>query len=345
MTRGLGFDQMRKRLFTNYRIILALYEHPCTYEQLWRETGIQRNILRLRLDQLIKDNIIIKHHHPLRYKLFKSPINTERDFYLLNWAEKRSKEMMYYCFNTQFVIEDRKQLEGGSEYVGSSNLNPSRYRLCYEINSIHVKPSEREYIIMRSDGRIHMPGVYDNYNYNENLSSSTDGFPGLGLGPGPGRGRTMESCRSSRSRKKQELKEEEEEREREQGYFVTVSDGMNAYRIYQLYLHWFIGRMRELRMKAKDILEQIMHCIRVKRPVEERDRLIEKRDSILESLVLLCARYYIPVCVKQKHYSLSYLDMLIFCNMIIVFDYYWLPYVKFWEIMERVGYKIMDEKG
>jgi CheY-like chemotaxis protein len=157
------------------------------------------------------------------------------------------------------------------------------------------------------------------------------------------RGRTMESCRSSRSRKKQELKEEEEERE--QGYFVTVSDGMNAYRIYQLYLHWFIGRMRELRMKAKDILEQIMHCIRVKRPVEERDRLIEKRDSILESLVLLCARYYIPVCVKQKHYSLSYLDMLIFCNMIIVFDYYWLPYVKFWEIMERVGYKIMDEKG
>jgi hypothetical protein len=75
--------------------------------------------------------------------------------------------------------------------------------------------------------------------------------------------------------------------------------------------------------------------------VEERNRLIEERHSIIESLVLLCTRYWLSLLVKRYYsrlsLSLSYLDMLVLFARRALFSY-WLPYVKFWEIMERVGY-------
>ena len=101
ITRGLGERQKNERLITNYRIIEALYVKPYTYQQLWRATKIQRNTLKLRLDQLVNDDkIVLKHHYAFPNYRGKY---TSRDFYLLNWAKKQSREMADRVFGSQIL--------------------------------------------------------------------------------------------------------------------------------------------------------------------------------------------------------------------------------------------------
>jgi hypothetical protein len=101
----------------------------------------------------------------------------------------------------------------------------------------------------------------------------------------------------------------------------------------------FLLGIRELCRNERDVFKQIMYCIDMESPVESKMRyeLIDKRDSILETLVLLCTRF----CI-QKYMDIPdfcFRDLLVFFATIRLYDY-WRPYVKFWEIMERVGTKV-----
>ncbi len=261
----MGERQRNDRMFTNYKIIGALYVQPYTYQQLWRATKIHRNTLKQRLDQLVKDNIIIKHHHAFRYRVRRY---TGHDFYLLNWAKKQSREIVSSIFDNPLVSESNLKAWCQYHKTRAYTINSNTSRLSYEINSIRVEPCKREYTIVVAD-TIRIPNV-DPLSGRELLE------------------KTLELCR-----------------------------------------------------KEEHIFEQIRLCIGMGKSVEERNRLIEERDSIIESLVLLCTRYWVSLLLKRYYsrlsLSLSYLDMLVFFAKRALFSY-WLPYVKFWEIMERVGY-------
>jgi DNA-binding Lrp family transcriptional regulator len=248
-------------MLTNYKIIGALYVQPYTYQQLWRATKIQRNMLRQRLDQLVKDNIIIKHHHAFRPRILKG----SRDFYLLNWANKQSKEIVSSIFDDPLVRE--ANLSAWCRYTKQTRvyiINSSTSMLSYRNNFIlQVKPSEREYTLVQP-GALSVPSVY------------------------------------------------------------FLSTGELWEKAYQLY------------KKEEGIFEQIRLGIATSKPDEEIFKLIEERDSILESIVLLYARYAIPK-YAGRNASLFHLDMLILFSRMLVFTY-WTPYAKYWEIMERVGY-------
>lgn len=141
-------------------------------------------------------------------------------------------------------------------------MNPNFSRLAYEINSIHIEPSKREYTIIGSD-KVNIPRIY-------------------------------------------------------------------------LHRGEFSETVRELHVKEREIFKQIVFHIGTSGSEEVRNDLLEKRDSIIESIVLLCTRYCVQSYVGINP-SLSPFDMLVFFATIGLFDYS-LPYVKFWEIMERVGY-------
>ncbi len=207
---------------------------------IWSFSKIHRNTLKLRLDQLLREKIIIKHHYTFPNYRGKY---TSRDFYLLDCAKKQAREMIDSILAERVVT--------GSTYM----TNPKLSRRSYEINSVHIQPSKREYTIIKAD-EVHVPGVY-------------------------------------------------------------------------LDRREFSERVRQLRVKEKDIFEQIKSH---SGPVEIWNKLLEERDSIIESLVLVCTRF----CV-QEYSGLSPFDMLVFFATIGLFDYS-LPYVKFWDIMERVGY-------
>ena len=125
--------------------VSQVYVQPYTYQQLWRATKIHKNTLKVRLDRLVKDDIIIKHHYTLSNYRGKY---TSRDFYLLNWAKKQLREMMHSFFD--------KQLTRGPIYIMNSNFS----RLSYEINSIHVEPTKREYTVRIGSGIISTPYGY-----------------------------------------------------------------------------------------------------------------------------------------------------------------------------------------
>jgi hypothetical protein len=244
----LGERQKNELIKTNDRIIGALYVQPYTYQQLWGATKIHRNTLKLRLDQLVKDDIIIKHHYTFGNYRGKY---TGLEFYLLNWAKKQSRGVMGSIFDKQFTR--------GPVYIVNSNIS----RLSYEINSIHVEPSKREYTIIRS-GTVYTP----------------------------------------------------------YGHLLNHDE--------------FIEKIRELRIKERCIFERLKSYIAMAEPVEGRNDLIEKRDSLLESLILLCTRFCVYKHVERNSDLCSY-DMLVFFATKGLFDYS-RPYVKFWEIMQRVGY-------
>src|SRR5919197_5431940 len=157
MTRGLGERQKNERMLTNYKIIGALYVQPYTYQQLWIATKIQRNTLKLRLDQLVKDNIIIKHHHAFRPRVLKG----SRDFYLLNWANKQSKEIVSSIFDDPLIRESN--LKTWCQYTKQTRvyiINSNTSILSYVNNFIHhVEPNDREYILVQP-GTLSVPSVY-----------------------------------------------------------------------------------------------------------------------------------------------------------------------------------------
>jgi hypothetical protein len=251
ITRGLGERQEKERDYTTYRIIGAIYTKPYTYQQLWRKTKIHRNTLKQRLDQLVNDNTIIKHHYTFPNSRGKY---TGRDFYLLNWAKKQVKEKVSLIFHN--LLTD-SSVSIFNFYVSSS---------AYDINSIQNEGSKREYTLIRMADHVkelHLPSKY-------------------------------------------------------------------------LYRYEFKEKLRELQRKESNIYNQIRSCLTKAESVKARDKLVEERNSILESIVLLCTRYCADNYLRIGS-ELSSFDMLVFFTTISLFSY-WLPYVKIFEIMIRVGF-------
>ena len=106
--------------------------------------------------------------------------------------------------------------------------------------------------------------------------------------------------------------------------------------VYLLSTRELWDKAYQLYKKEEEVFEQIRLGIETSKPVKEMFKLIEERDSILESIVLLHARYAIPN-YAGRNASLFHLDMLVLFSRMLVFTY-WAPYAKYWEIMERVGY-------
>lgn len=268
MTRGLGEKQKNGRMLISYRIIYALYVKPYTYQQLWKVTKIHRNTLRQRLDQLVNDRIILKHRY--NFPNDREKYYTRRDFYLLNWANKQSKEMVDYVFGN-------KQMH----FIMDPSISKTRILSSYEINSVHVKSSRKKYsMIRRMTTTIRRPLHDPNY------------------------------------------------------YGVTGEPVKKSY------------------ASERDIFERIRSISDIAKPnssrveTDRRDKLklVEKRDSILESIV---ARHILSSAqtsqVKNYRYTskflfldvldYSFLDLLIYFTTIKLYDYS-RPYVKFWEIIE-----------
>lgn len=93
--RGLGLKQKYERLNTEAKIVSFLRISPLTYEQLQKISGIHRNTLKLRLDQLSSKGIILKHRYSIpsewkycgyvyRYPVKYRPPLFNHIYYLLN---------------------------------------------------------------------------------------------------------------------------------------------------------------------------------------------------------------------------------------------------------------------
>src|SRR5215207_5002540 len=68
--RGLGERQYKERLMTKYKIVSFLDVSPFTFEQLWRISRIQRNVLRKNLNSLVEEETV-------RVRTYSIPYNQE----------------------------------------------------------------------------------------------------------------------------------------------------------------------------------------------------------------------------------------------------------------------------
>jgi hypothetical protein len=111
---------------------------------------------------------------------------------------------------------------------------------------------------------------------------------------------------------------------------IPLSDGY-------IYEREFNEKLTDLAKKERDIFEQLKFYVSITEPVEQKkNELVEKRDTMLESIILLSTRFCANKYVKPNS-SLCPFDMFVFFATKSLFDYL-RPYVKFWEIMKRVGY-------
>ena len=96
MTRGLGERQRKDRLLTTSKIASYLAVRPFTYQELQKESKIQRKRLRDGLDELITHKTVIKH----RFYISNDP-NLEHNsiYYLLNWSKTESKQLVNHYYN------------------------------------------------------------------------------------------------------------------------------------------------------------------------------------------------------------------------------------------------------
>jgi hypothetical protein len=116
--RGLGKQQFEQIKFTESRLVAILGVRPHTYEELRKITRIQRNILRVRLNNLISKKILFKHKYKIQYTqqscvygdLYGISSNLpikNGDYYLLNWSNSLTKEFTDYYYEL-----DPKKLSG-----------------------------------------------------------------------------------------------------------------------------------------------------------------------------------------------------------------------------------------
>jgi hypothetical protein len=119
-----------------------------------------------------------------------------------------------------------------------------------------------------------------------------------------------------------------------------------------------LKNVKDLCTRERDIFERIRSLIETAKPNSSRVEagrtdgleLIEKRDSILESLIVLCILHFGPRFKNFRYNSkfffldlinFSFLDLLIFFTTIGLYDYS-RPYVKFWKIIEGSRLLIID---
>jgi hypothetical protein len=96
LTRGLGERQRRDRLLTTSKIASYLAVRPFTYQELQRESKIQRKRLRDGLDELVLRKLVMRHKFSMR-----NDPNLEHNsiYYLLNWSKDESKQLVHYYYD------------------------------------------------------------------------------------------------------------------------------------------------------------------------------------------------------------------------------------------------------
>lgn len=100
MTRGLGEKQRKDRLLTTSKIASYLSVTPFTYEQLQKESKIQRKRLREGLDEMVRKRIVFKHRFSIRKD---HNIEYNSMYYLLNWSNNESKQLVQYYFDNPSI--------------------------------------------------------------------------------------------------------------------------------------------------------------------------------------------------------------------------------------------------
>ena len=95
--RGLGEKQREEIEQTEAKIVSFLRVSPFTYEQLREISRIHRNALRIRLDSLVREKIVITHRYSIPYEyeyygyMYRYPVSYRRPlynhvYYLLNMS-------------------------------------------------------------------------------------------------------------------------------------------------------------------------------------------------------------------------------------------------------------------
>jgi hypothetical protein len=128
--RGLGERQYKERLMTKYKIVSLLDVSPFTFEQLWRISRIQRNVLRKNLNSLVEEETILVHNYSIPYNqefygyMYKYPVPYMppaygHKYYLLDLSRIVSDAYMNFYYNNkarenrvpliQFLTEERKK--------------------------------------------------------------------------------------------------------------------------------------------------------------------------------------------------------------------------------------------
>ena len=135
--RGFGDKQRNQKYDTYSKIVAYLRISPFTFEQLWKVSGINRNVLRTRLDELVKQRVILKHNYlehidpiQIKYKiygkLYKNPYSNfpplfKRNYYILNYND--FKEFKYQSKYIDYLTGNI------SEFTW--NINDLKYEIQY----------------------------------------------------------------------------------------------------------------------------------------------------------------------------------------------------------------------
>ena len=116
--RGLGERQYKARLMTQYKIVSFLAVCPFTFEQLWRVSRIQRNVLRKNLDLLVEEGSVLAHRYSIPYTrefygyMYKYPVpymtpTNGRKYYLLDCSQRQCDAYMNFYYNN--MAKERKE--------------------------------------------------------------------------------------------------------------------------------------------------------------------------------------------------------------------------------------------
>jgi hypothetical protein len=110
--RGLGDRQYKEGLMTKCKVVSFLEVSSFTFEQLWRISRIQRNILRKNLDSLVEKETVFVHKYSIPYTKefygymykypvpYMTPINGHKH-YLLDCSQRVCEAYMNFYYNNK----------------------------------------------------------------------------------------------------------------------------------------------------------------------------------------------------------------------------------------------------
>ena len=95
--RGYGKEHLYSERLTIRKIVETLATKPHTYEQLRKDTKIQRNILRRRLDYLtnLERGIIIRYKYSFYQDMKNDYIRPNAEYYILNLNNPMTKTILH----------------------------------------------------------------------------------------------------------------------------------------------------------------------------------------------------------------------------------------------------------